>query len=134
MWEKEARKYIGKIEACLTENLELIHDTKLLITGCLSSVKEIPSETLQVGNLELRGAPTMMLEILNKRWQTLDLISMMQEFQRTCFEKIYLEDSRILKNFRGKRLVQTIRKGVKIHENLSCLPRLQLDDGTNVKE
>ena len=120
------------IEACLTEKLKLIQDTKLLITGLLSQVKEIPSETLQVCNLDLRGIPTMMLEILKKRRQTLDLISMMQELQRTCIEK----EPQLSRKFRGsiKSLGQSIRKKVRIHENLSCLPRLQLDDGTNVKE
>ena len=119
------------IEACLTEKLKLIQDTKLLITGLLSQVKEIPSETLQVCTLT-RGIPTMMLEILKKRRQTLDLISMMQELQRTCIEK----EPQLSRKFRGsiKSLGQSIRKKVRIHENLSCLPRLQLDDGTNVKE
>ena len=93
---------MGMIEVCLTEKLELIHDTKLLITGFFSRVKEIPRETLQVSNLNLRGVPTMMAEILNKRWQTLDLISMMQELQRTCSEKISLEESQFLKKFKGK--------------------------------
>ena len=125
---------MGMIEVCLTEKLELIHDTKLLITSFFSRVKEIPRETLQVSNLNLRGVPTMMAEILNKRWQTLDLISMMQELQRTCSEKISLEESQFLKKFKGKSLGQGIRKEVKIHENLSCLPRLKLDDGTNVKD
>lgn len=124
------------IEACLTEKLELIHDTKLLITGSLSNVKEIPSETLQVCNLDPHGVPTMMLEVLNKRWQTLDLISMMQELQRACIQKKSLQESQISKKFMGniKSLGQGIRKRVIIHENLSCLPRLQVDDGTNVKE
>ena len=124
------------IEACLTEKLKLIQDTKLLITGLLSQVKEIPSETLQVCNSDLPGVPTMMLEILKKRRQTLDLISMMQELQRTCIEKIALEEPQISRKFRGniKSLGQSIRKKVRIHENLSCLPRLHLDDGTNVKE
>ena len=124
------------IEACLTEKLKLIQDTKLLITGLLSQVKEIPSETLQVCNLDLRGIPTMMLEILKKRRQTLDLISMMQELQRTCIEKKSLQEPQLSRKFRGsiKSLGQSIRKKVRIHENLSCLPRLQLDDGTNVKE
>lgn len=127
---------MGMIEACLTEKLKLIQDTKLLITGLLSQVKEIPSETLQVCNLDLRGIPTMMLEILKKRRQTLDLISMMQELQRTCIEKISLQEPQLSRKFRGsiKSLGQSIRKKVRIHENLSCLPRLQLDDGTNVKE
>ena len=127
---------MGMIEVCLTEKLKLIQDTKLLITGLLSQVKEIPSETLQVCNLDLRGIPTMMLEILKKRRQTLDLISMMQELQRTCIEKISLQEPQLSRKFRGsiKNLGQSIRKKVRIHENLSCLPRLQLDDGTNVKE
>lgn len=127
---------MGMIEACLTEKLKLIQDTKLLITGLLSQVKEIPSETLQVCNLDLRGIPTMMLEILKKRRQTLDLISMMQELQRTCIEKISLQEPQLSRKFRGsiKSFRQSIKKKVRIHENLSCLPRLQLDDGTNVKE
>ena len=126
---------MGMIEACLTEKLKLIQDTKLLITGLLSQVKETPSETLQVC-IDLRGIPTMMLEILKKRRQTLDLISMMQELQRTCTEKISLQEPQLSRKFRGsiKSLGQSIRKKVRIHENLSCLPRLQLDDGTNVKE
>ena len=113
---------MGIIGDSLTEKLELIHDTKLLITGFFSRANKIPRETLQVCNLNLSGVPTMMLEILKKRWQTLDLISMMQELHRTCIEKIPYE------RFEG------FRKSIIIEENLSCLPRLQCDDGTNVKE
>lgn len=133
---KESQQYIGMIEACLTEKLKLIQDTKLLITGLLSRLKEIPSETLQVCNFDLRGVPTMMLEILKKRRQTLDLISMMQELQRTCIEKVSFEEPQISRKFRGniKSVGQSIRTKVRIHENLSCLPRLQLDDETNVKK
>lgn len=119
---------MGIIGVSLTEKLELIHGTKLLITGFFSRVNKIPRETLQVCNLYPSGVPTMMLEILKKRWQTLDLISMMQELHRTCIEKIPYEKSQSAKKFEG------FRKSVIIEENLSCLPRLQRDDGTNVKE
>ena len=49
------------------------------------------SETLQVTFPPLnwlRHFPTLLLDILNKRWQTLDLVSMVDEFKRSVFHEI----------------------------------------------
>lgn len=55
----------------------------------------------------------ILLDLLNKRWQTLDLVSVMQELQRTL----------IIKKTPQYKLIEG--KSVDIFDNLSCLPRLQ---------
>ena len=102
------------IRRCLTEKLGLIQDcTKLLITFSEKQrewkwIAEIP-QTLHVmcdrGDRGVTKFVTAMLEILSKRWRTLDLISIMQEVQRTEFHAGFLE--------------------ITINDRLSTLPRLQ---------
>ncbi|KAL9959132.1 hypothetical protein ACROYT_G036220 [Oculina patagonica] len=61
---------------------------------------------------------TLMLEILNKRWRTLDLISMMEELKRSFhFQKS-----------RGARLRLMFHDEVKITDRLSSLPRFKKED------
>ena len=55
----------------------------------------------------------LMLEIFIKRWQTMDLISMMRELERSLREKYTVRDFRFLTDF--EKLI--------IKENLSCLVR-----------
>ena len=93
----------------------LIPDTKLVICcGQLENLlakRPISRETLEVyflGNILL----TTVLEHLEKRWQTLDLISVMQEVKRTLANLFV--DHRFL-----------AKSEVTVRENLSCIPRLQ---------
>ena len=80
--------------------------------------EEIPRETLYVRDWDYgqgRIALPTLLELLRKRWQTLDLISVMMELQRTLAMPQY-------------ELVEGYQWGlnqVTVQENLSCLPRLQ---------
>ena len=55
----------------------------------------------------------LMLEIFNKRWQTMDLISMMRELERSLGEKYTV---------RGFRFPRESEEFI-IKENLSCLVR-----------
>ena len=69
----------------MRKTLSLIPGAKLLIannSSCLAEKAGIPCETLQVYLPERIGLTTM-LDLLKKRWQTLDLISVMQELKRS---------------------------------------------------
>lgn len=73
------------IRGCLREKLALIPETKLVITNSSLIVmekEEIPRETLQL-YLPRRIVLATLPELLNKRWQTMDLISVMLELKRT---------------------------------------------------
>ena len=99
------------IERCLREKLALIPDTKLLITNnffTFAREENILSETLEV-YLSNKDELTTLLDLLTKRLETLDLISVMQELQRT-----FPPDDDGLR-----------WPGVRIRENLSCVPWLQ---------
>ena len=73
---------------------------------------KIPPETLQVFLPRQIGLGRM-LELLKKRYKSLDLIAVMLELKRTCLE-IPLDDD----------VWYSIHE-VQVHENLSCIPRLQ---------
>ena len=107
---------IISIKRCLSEKLALIPETKVVITNNVPRMGEegnISSETLEV-YLSGKGALTTLLQLLSKRLDTLDLISVMQElqrtFSRTVFRYRYLED---------------VDMPVQIRDNLSSVPRLQ---------
>ena len=95
-----------------TEKLALIPNTKIVITddllGHLWANNANVCETLELC-FSRDSLLATMLEHLEKRWQTLDLISVMQEVNRT------------LHRFSG-------RENVTMRENLSCIPRLQKVD------
>lgn len=76
----------------------------------MMSHSKIPHETLQVYLPRRIGLGTM-LELLNKRHKSLDLIAVMLELKRTCLEMPF-DDWAYL------------RPEVQVEENLSCLPRL----------
>ena len=105
-----------EIRRLLMEKLALIPDTKLVITKQRfknvrgNNLKAIARETLLVYFARDSLLATM-LEHLEKRWQTLDLISVMQEVNRTLAHH----------RFSG-------REEVTVLENLSCIPRLQKVD------
>ena len=105
---------IAEIKGLFREKLALIPDTKLVITnkplGNVWANRAIARETLEVYFSRDLLLATM-LELLQKRWQTLDLISVMQEVNRTLAHH----------RFFG-------RQEVIVLENLSCIPRLQKVD------
>ena len=76
------------LEELVIEKLALIPDHAKLVVGPRGwkNIAEVP-ETLLVSYHSRDVLPAFftqpMIEIFNKRWQTLDLISMMQELQRT---------------------------------------------------
>ena len=78
------RQMIIRIKRCLSEKLALIPDTKVVIPNNLPPMREgnISSETLEV-YLSGTGVLTTLLQLLSKRLDALDLISVMQELQRT---------------------------------------------------
>ena len=96
MFEISSSKCIAGIDEmarkCLAEKLALIPDAvKLVITPERWNLKGTNPETLHVvydADIDV-FVPTM-LEILSKRWQTLDLISMMYELKRTLKSKQFL--------------------------------------------
>ena len=87
------------IGRCLKEKFTLIpHCTKLLVTSReWKQIGDIP-ETLHVMHQRQGGwdkdSLDPMLQILSKRWQTLDLISIMHEVKRTArFHSVKMIDS-----------------------------------------
>ena len=112
------RQMIISIKRCLSEKLALIPETKVVIKNNVPRMGEeanISSETLEV-SLSGKGVLTILLQLLSKRLDTLDLISVMQELQRTLSPT----DSRY--PIRYRRFVHT---PVQIRDNLSSVPRLQ---------
>ena len=92
---------------------------KLIIHPKLRIPRTWPHEELVEVSASFGGDDflTSMLEIFTKRWQTMDLISMMRELKRSLEEK-RLED-------RGSPFFYKWRRNVNIYykENLSCLVR-----------
>lgn len=119
MCEEYSENFMTEIRRLFREKLALIPDTKLVIVNNRSLANEwannaIARETLEVYFLSDNRLPAV-LEHLEKRWQTLDLISVMQEVKRT------LASSYAHRRYPG-------REEVTVHENLSCIPRLQKVD------
>ena len=100
------------ISRCLSKKLALIPETKLVIKNNVSSKRgkeNISNETLEV-DLSGQDVFSALLQLLSKRFDTLNLISVMHELQR--------ETSQGAPHYHRYN-------GVQIRENLSCLPRLQ---------
>ena len=88
VYSHEIKEFSRTTRRYLTEKLALIPSTKLLITDIgywlHLNTEELPQETLHV-RINERGKlalPTI-FELLKKRWQTLDLIAVFREVQRT---------------------------------------------------
>ena len=105
------------IKRCLSEKLALIPETKVVITSNVPHMGKlnISSETLEV-YLSGKGVLTTLLQLLSKRLDTLDLISVMQELQRTAPQT----DPRYYRRYHDVDYTQ-----VQIRDNLSSVPRLQ---------
>ena len=124
-WNEQLETMIGR---CLKEKIAFIPNPKLVITSfltCWRENEEIPRETLYVDCFDYRETggivQATMLELLNKRWQALDLISMMLELQRT----VAIKFTRRYYLVKRGPLGDLERNAVEVQENLSCLPRLQ---------
>ena len=109
------KQMIINIKRCLSEKLALIPDTKVVIANNMPPMRKenISSETLEV-YLSEEGVLTTLLQLLSKRLDTLDLISVMQELQRTV--------SRTVSRY---RYVEDVYTPVQIRDNLSSIPKLQ---------
>ena len=104
--------FIAEMKTLFKEKLALIPDTKIgnIRLGNVWASNENARETLQV-HFSRDSLLATILEHLEKRWQTLDLISVMQEVNRTLTHQ----------RFQG-------REEFTVLENLSCIPRLQKVD------
>lgn len=119
MYKRHSENVMTEIRRLFREKLALIPDTKLVIANNrLANVwpnNATARETLEVRYFVGDILLVTMLEHLEKRWQTLDLISVMQEVKRT------LASSHAQRRFPE-------REEVEVRENLSCIPRLQKVD------
>ena len=118
--------FVRLVEECLKE-LSLIPHTKLLIIDAWSKMMEkdeIPPETLQV-YLRRQNGLGALLEHLNKRYKSLDLIAVMMELKRTVLTPYYEHTFNDYDDVDEWHFSRREREDVEIYENLSCLPRLQ---------
>ena len=114
---------ITETQKFLAEKLSLIPNTKLVISNHwhLSDEDHVKmfQDTLHL-RINGRGALSTMLEVLNKRWQTLDLISVFREIQRTLpvqYELFYQGDRFSSRDYYCQ-----------IVDILTCLPKLRKMD------
>lgn len=70
------------------------------------------------------GFLTSMLEIFTRRWQTMDLISMMRELKRSLSKK----NIQLIKGRRRRLYGEDITVIARIEENLSCIVRLKMHE------
>ena len=114
---------ITETQKFLAEKLSLIPNTKLVISNHwhLSDKDHVKmfQDTLHL-RINGTGALPTMLEVLNKRWQTLDLISVFREIQRTLpvqYELFYQGDRFSSRDY-----------DCQIVDILTCLPKLRKMD------
>ena len=122
-WERTSGAVLEQmsinIKRCLSEKLALIPDTKVVIANNMPPMEKegnISSETLEV-YLSEKGVLTTLLQLLSKRLDTLDLISVMQELQRTA--------PQTGPRYYYNRYHDVDYTRVQIRDNLSSIPRLQ---------
>lgn len=85
--------------------------------------KEIPQETLKLKLYrERKLSLATVLELLTKRWMTLDLISVFREVKRTLDIRMAPQLMAVFPDMRNINIV------CDVYENLSFLPRLQGTD------
>ena len=115
------QQMIMNIKRCLSEKLEFLADTKVVIANNMPPMRKegnISSETLEV-YLSEKGVLTTLLQLLSKRLDTLDLISVMQELQRTVSRTVP-------RHYSGRLSYSNFSPTpVQIRDNLSSVPRLQ---------
>ena len=111
------------VNDCLKEKLPLIPQTKVVIISDPSRLMnpgKIPPETLQV-YLPRRVGLGSVLELLNKRYKSLDLIAVILELKRSYLTP-YGKDP-YYHHYGG--WFSPFDVTIDVYENLSCLPRLQ---------
>lgn len=114
---------IEETQKFLAEKLGLIPNTKLVISDYWSLPDEDHVQMFQDTLHFLihgKGAFPTMLEVLNKRWQTLDLISVCREITRTLpvQHELFYQGDRSIFDYHECRIVDI----------LTCLPKLQKVD------
>ena len=125
LWGDKGVEFVKTIRRCLKEKLLLIPSTKLIIDDYPTDDALITQETLAV-NLcyKTKFDLETISQLLNKRWMTLDLLSILKEAQRSLPMKanFFSENDFCRDNF------EYPHDTFVIHENLSCLPRLRKDE------
>lgn len=106
------------------EKLALIPTTKLIMSEFYEEDTIFPQETLALRLLWTGKTLAIIQELLNKRWMTLDLLSILQEAQRT----LPIRSSFTSINEFDEVSVEYPGYTFPIYENLSCLPRLHKDE------
>ena len=106
------------------ETLALIPTTKLIVDDFREEDTIFPQETLALRLFWKWHALPVIQELLNKRWMTLDLLSILHEAQRTLPIKLSFTST----NEFDEVSVQYPHYTFPIYENLSCLPRLHKDE------
>ena len=122
----EVRELLKTTRGCLREKFASIPNTKLVISSSTWSSRgdeNIPQETLEVrfGESERNLILGLIVELLDNRWQTLDLISVFREVQRTVSVKKTPQHQ----HFNGRVFWSDSRTYFDIFDNLSSLPQLQ---------
>ena len=118
-------EFVKTTQGCLMEKLALIPTTKLIVEDFLEVDTKIPPETLALRfSWGDKKALAIIQDLLNKRWMTLDLLSILQEAQRT----LPINANFISKNEFYRDNFQFYLYTFHIYENLSCLPRLCKDE------
>ena len=118
-------EFVKTTRGCLKEKLLLIPSTKLIIDDYLTDDTLITQETLAVHlSYKTKFDLEMISQLLNKRWMTLDLLSILKEVQRSLPMKasFFSENDFCRDNF------EYPHDTIVIHENLSCLPTLGKDE------
>ena len=118
---KTTRRYLKK-KLALIPNTKLVIEDAEFYRSIISSSKKIPRETLKarIDTGKAQFALATILELLNKRWKTLDLISVLREAQRTLGIKMTSPNELFTRGY----FRNTGRHALEVYENLSCLPRL----------
>lgn len=119
-----ADEFIETTQKLWAEKLGLISNTKLVITDNWY-LREASQETLRV-QVNWKGGLATILEVLNKRWQTLDLISVFREIKRTLPVQYELFYQGNMDNWFSSRGLEC--HYIYIDDMLTCLPRLQKMD------
>lgn len=130
----EVRELLKRTHGCLREKFASIPNTKLIISSNTWSSwgdGNIPQETLEVrlGESERDLILGLIVELLDNRWQTLDLISVFREVQRTVSIKKTFQHQ----HFNGRFFWSDSRTYFDIFENLPCLPKLQKTEQVSKK-
>ena len=123
---EKVREFVKTTRGCLEEKLLLIPTTKLIIEDYRDMGDNTIStqETLAVRlSWKKKLDLAMISELLNKRWMTLDLLSILREAQRTLPTK-----ANVISQYEFYPGIFQHPYTFDVYENLSSLPRLRKDE------